>query len=50
MVVRKAEKGTAIPAATQTERDDIRATVVTKEGEINALTTKAAVLKYDISF
>ena len=50
MVVRKAEKGTAIPAATQTERDNIRATVVTKEGEINALTTKASVLKYDISF
>lgn len=50
MVVRKAEKGTAIPSETQTERDGIRATVLTKEGEINALTTKAAVLKYDISF
>jgi len=50
MAIRKAEKGTAIPSAKQTERDNIRATVVTKEGEINALTTKAAVLKYDISF
>jgi len=48
--IRKAEKGTAIPSATQTERDDIRATVTTKEAEINALTTKAAILKYDISF
>ena len=50
MVTRKAEKGTAIPSAKQTERDNIRSTVATKEGEINALTTKAAVLKYDISF
>jgi len=48
--IRKAEKGTAIPSDVQTERDNIRATVVTKEGEINALTTKAAILKYDISF
>jgi len=49
-VVRKAEKGTAIPSDVQTERDDIRSSVVTKEGEINALTTKAAILKYDINF
>ena len=48
--IRKAEKGTAIPSATQTERDNIRTTVTTKEAEINALTTKAAILKYDISF
>lgn len=50
MVVRKAEKGTAIPSATQTERDGIRTSVTTKEGEINALTTKASILKYDINF
>lgn len=50
MVVRKAEKGTAIPSATQTERDAIRTSVTTKEGEINALTTKASILKYDINF
>lgn len=50
MAIRKAEKGTAIPSATQTERDNIRTTVTTKEAEINALTTKAAILKYDISF
>lgn len=48
--IRKAENGTAIPSATQTERDNIRTTVTTKEAEINALTTKAAILKYDISF
>lgn len=50
MVVRKAEKGTAIPSATQTERDGIRTSVSTKESEINALTTKAAILRYDINF
>jgi len=48
--IRKAEKDTAIPSNIQTERDGIRSTVVTKEAEINALTTKAAILKYDISF
>lgn len=48
--IRKAEKGTDIPSDIQTERDGIRSSVVTKEGEINALTTKAAILKYDINF
>ena len=48
--IRKAEKDTNIPSDIQTERDGIRSTVVTKEAEINALTTKAAILKYDISF
>ena len=48
--IRKAEKGTAVPSNVQTERDNIRSTVATKEGEINALTTKEAILKYDISF
>jgi len=49
-VWKKAEKGTAIPSDVQTERDNIRATCTTKEAEINALTTKEAVLKYDINF
>lgn len=48
--IRKAEKGTDIPSDVQTERDGIRSSVVTKEGEINALTTKAAILKYDVNF
>ena len=48
--IRKAEKDTDIPSDIQTERDGIRSSVVTKEGEINALTTKAAILKYDINF
>jgi hypothetical protein len=48
--IRKAEKGTAIPASVVTERDGIRTSVTTKEGEINALTTKASILKYDINF
>ena len=48
--IRKAEKGTEIPSDIQTERDAIRTSVSTKEGEINALTTKASVLKYDINF
>jgi len=49
-IVRKAEKGTAIPSEIQTERDAIRTSIATKEGEINALTTKASILKYDINF
>jgi len=48
--IRKAEKGTDIPSGIQTERDAIRTSVITKEGEINALTTKAAILRYDINF
>ncbi len=49
-VVRKAELSTAIPSDIVTERADIRSNVTTKEGEIDALTTKAAILKYDINF
>ena len=49
-VTRKSEKGTAIPSAIQTERDAIRANMSTKETEINALTTKVSILKYDINF
>ena len=48
--IRKAEKGTDIPSDIVTERDGIRTSVTTKEGEINALTTKASILKYDINF
>lgn len=47
---RKAENDTAIPASVVTERSGIRTSVTTKEGEINALTTKASILKYDINF
>lgn len=49
-VVRKAELSTAIPSDIVTERADIRSNVTTKEGEIDALTTKASILKYDINF
>tara|TARA_R110000803_G_scaffold206759_1_gene274222 strand:- start:4043 stop:4555 length:513 start_codon:yes stop_codon:yes gene_type:complete len=48
--IRKAENETAIPSNIQTERDGIRTSVTTKEGEINALTTKASILKYDTNF
>lgn len=48
--IRKAENGTAIPSDVVTERSGIRTIVTTKEGEINALTTKASILKYDINF
>ena len=48
--IRKAENDTAIPSDIQTERDAIRTSVITKEGEINALTTKASILRYDINF
>ncbi len=48
--IRKAENGTDIPASVVTERDGIRNSVATKESEINALTTKASILKYDINF
>ena len=48
--IRKAENGTAIPSDVVTERSGIRTSVTTKESEINALTTKASILKYDINF
>ena len=48
--IRKAENGTDIPSDVITEREEIRTSVTTKEGEINALTTKASILKYDINF
>ena len=44
------ENGTDSPSDIVTERDGIRTSVTTKESEINALTTKASILKYDINF
>lgn len=46
-VTRKAEKGTAIPDDIETERDNIRSSVDTKESEIKALTKKVDVFNYD---
>jgi len=44
-VTRKAEKGTAIPAAIVTYRDGIRTTCKTREDEINACSDVAALKK-----
>ena len=49
VVVRNAEKGTAIPSEISTRRDAIRSAVDTKETAINALTDKEAVITFDIS-
>lgn len=49
-VTRFTEKAVSIPSAIQVARDAIRTTAETKENEINALTDKAAILKYDINF
>jgi len=48
-VTRKAEKGTAIPDDIETERDNIRSSVDTKESEIKALTKKIDVFNYEIN-
>jgi len=47
--IRKYDKNTSIPSAIQTERDDLRTSCNTKETAINALTTIAEVIKYDIT-
>jgi len=47
-VVRAAEGGTAIPSDIATERSDLRTECATKEGEINAKTTKAQVVDYQL--
>ena len=39
MVIRKADKGTAIPSHTQTYRDNVRSTCVAREATINACDT-----------
>lgn len=49
-ITRFTEKNVSIPSAVQVSRDAIRTTAGTKENEINALTDKAAILKYDINF
>lgn len=47
-VTREAEKGTAIPAAITTERDNLRTEHTTKKAEINAKTTKAQIADYTL--
>lgn len=49
-ITRFTEKAVSIPSAIQVARDAIRTAAETKENEINALTDKAAILKYDINF
>jgi len=49
-VTRKAEHSAEIPSDIQEERDAVRASIINKENEINALTIKASVLRYDINF
>ena len=48
-ITRKTEKNIDIPGAVTTERDAIRTQADTKEVEINALTTKKAVVEYSVS-
>jgi len=48
-ITRKTEKNIDIPEAITTERDAIRTQADTKEAEINALTTKNAVVEYSAS-
>ena len=47
-VIRAAEGGTAVPSDISTERSDLRTECATKEAEINAKTTKAQVVDYQI--
>ena len=47
-VVRAAEGGTAVPSDIATERSDLRTECATKEAEINAKTTKAQVVDYQL--
>ena len=47
-VVRAAEGGTAVPSDIATERSDLRTECATKESEINAKTTKAQVVDYEL--
>lgn len=49
-VTRKSEKGTAIPSDIQTERDSVRTDCNNHETAINAKTTKAQVVSYDINY
>ena len=47
-VIRKAETGQAIPDDVETDRDNVKVMVATKESEINALTKKLDVFNFDI--
>ena len=47
-VIRAAEGGTAVPSDIATERSDLRTECATKEAEINAKTTKAQVVDYQL--
>lgn len=49
-VIRKQEKGTAIPSDVQTDRDAIRTACTNHETAINAKTTKAQVQSYKITY
>lgn len=48
-VIRKAEKGTAIPDDVETQRDNIRSSVESQEASINAKTKKVDVYKFNIN-
>ena len=47
-VIRAAEGGTAVPSDIATERSDLRDECATKESEINALSTKASIIDYEL--
>ena len=47
-VVRAAEGGTAIPSDIATERSNLRTQCASKEAEINALSTKASIVDYQL--
>jgi len=49
-VIRKQEKGIAIPSDIQTDRDAVRTSCSTHETAINAKTTKAQVQSYNITY
>jgi len=49
-IIRKQEKGTAIPSDIQTDRDAIRTACTAHENAINAKTTKAQVQSYNITY
>ena len=47
-VVRASEGGSAIPSDITSERGDLRTECATKEAEINALSTKASIVDYQL--
>jgi len=49
-IIRKQEKGTAVPSNIQTDRDAIRTACTALENAINAKTTKAQVQSYNITY